>query len=40
MRAWDLATGAPVDDPFTGHTGSVAAVAATRLGLVALEVPH
>ena len=24
VRVWDLATGAPVGDPFTGHTGGVA----------------
>ena len=23
VRVWDLATGAPVGDPFTGHTGWV-----------------
>ena len=31
VRVWDLATGAPVGDPFTGHTGSVHAVAAAQL---------
>ena len=28
---WDLATGTPVGDPFTGHTGRVRAVAAAEL---------
>ncbi len=28
---WDLATGAPVGDPFTGHTGAVYAVTAAEL---------
>ena len=27
VRVWELATGTPVGDPFTGHTGSVTAVA-------------
>jgi WD40 repeat protein len=27
VRVWDAATGAPVGDPFTGHTGSVWSVA-------------
>ena len=31
VRVWDLATGAPVGDPFTGHTGSVHAVAVAEL---------
>ena len=31
VRVWDLATGAPVGDPLTGHTGSVYAVAVRRL---------
>ena len=25
VRVWDLATGEPVGDPFTGHTGAVRA---------------
>ena len=29
--SWDLATGAPVGDPFTGHDGEVTAVAAAEL---------
>jgi hypothetical protein len=28
VRVWDLATGTPVGDPFTGHGGRVTAVAA------------
>ena len=31
VRVWDLATGTPVGDPFTGHTGSGAAVAVGEL---------
>ena len=31
VRVWDLATGAPVGDPFTGHTGAVNAVAVAEL---------
>ena len=31
VRVWDLATGAPVGGPFTGHTGGVHAVAAGEL---------
>ena len=31
VRVWDLATGTPVGDPFTGHTGVVNAVAAAEL---------
>ena len=31
VRVWDLATGAPVGDPFTGHGGEVLAVAAAEL---------
>ena len=31
VRVWDLATGAPVGDPFTGHGGWVTAVAAAEL---------
>ena len=31
VRVWDLATGAPVGDPFTGHTGWVTAVAVAEL---------
>jgi WD40 repeat protein len=31
VRVWDLATGTPVREPFTGHDGAVLAVAATRL---------
>ena len=27
VRVWDLASGTPVGDPFTGHTGAVFAVA-------------
>ena len=27
VRVWDLATGNPVGDPLTGHTGGVTAVA-------------
>ena len=27
VRVWDLATGTPIGDPLTGHTGAVAAVA-------------
>ena len=27
VRVWDAATGTPVGDPFTGHTGAVNAVA-------------
>ena len=29
MRLWNPATGTPVGDPLTGHTGGVAAVART-----------
>ena len=31
VRVWDLATGAPVGDPFTGHAGPVSAVAVAEL---------
>ena len=31
MRLWDPATGQPVGDPLTGHTGRVAAVAFGQL---------
>ena len=31
VRVWDLATGTPVGDPFTGHAGPVNAVAAAEL---------
>ena len=31
VRVWDLATGTPVGDPFTGHDGAVNAVAAAEL---------
>ena len=31
VRVWDLATGAPVGDPFTGHDGPVRAVAVAEL---------
>ena len=31
VRVWDLATGAPVGGPFTGHSGAVHAVAAAEL---------
>ena len=31
VRVWDLATGTPIGDPLTGHTGSVEAVACTVL---------
>jgi WD40 repeat protein len=31
VRVWDLATGAPVGDPFTGHRARVVAVAAAEL---------
>jgi WD40 repeat protein len=31
VRVWDLATGAPVGDPFTGHTHAVNAVAVAEL---------
>ena len=31
VRVWDLATGTPVGDPFTGHTGGVTAVAVAEL---------
>src|ERR1019366_8591281 len=31
VRVWDLATGAPVGDPFTGHTRAVIAVAVAEL---------
>ena len=27
VRVWDLATGTPVGDPFTGHRGRVRAIA-------------
>jgi WD40 repeat protein len=27
VRVWDLATGDPVGEPLTGHTGSISAVA-------------
>jgi len=30
VRVWDLATGAPVGDPFTGHGGPVNAIASPR----------
>ena len=32
VRVWDLATGTPVGDPLTGHTGAVNAVAVGRAG--------
>ena len=31
VRVWDLATGAPIGDPFTGHSGPVNAVAVAEL---------
>ncbi|MGE3284749.1 MAG: hypothetical protein AB7J32_01450 [Pseudonocardia sp.] len=31
MRVWDLATGAPVGQPFTGHTSGVSSVAVGQL---------
>ena len=31
VRVWDLATGDPVGDPLTGHTGAVLAVAVGEL---------
>jgi WD40 repeat protein len=31
VRVWDAATGAPVGDPFTGHTGSVWSVGTVNL---------
>ena len=31
VRVWDLATGTPVGDPFTGHSDPVNAVAAAEL---------
>ena len=31
MRVWDLATGAPIGSPLTGHSGPVYAVAAAEL---------
>ena len=31
VRVWDAATGTPVADPFTGHTGSVLSVAVGQL---------
>lgn len=31
VRVWDLASGAPVGRPFTGHTGPVYAVAVGQL---------
>ena len=31
VQVWDLATGVPVGDPFTGHTGAVLAVAVAEL---------
>ena len=31
VRVWDLGTGVPVGDPFTGHTGWVSAVAVGEL---------
>ena len=31
VRVWDLATGTPVGDPFTGHGGRCTAVAAAEL---------
>jgi len=31
VRVWDLGTGDPVGDPFTGHTGRVLAVAVGEL---------
>ena len=31
MRVWDLATGTPVGEPLTGHTGAVCAVAVGAL---------
>ena len=31
VRVWDLATGDPLGDPFTGHTGGVRAVAVGEL---------
>ena len=35
VRVWDLATGAPVGDPFAGHDGTVnAVVSQTRQGLI------
>jgi WD40 repeat protein len=32
IRVWDLATGAPLGEPLTGHTGSVESVAVTPDG--------
>ena len=32
MRVWDLATGAPIGEPFTGHPGGVRSVAVTPDG--------
>jgi WD40 repeat protein len=32
VRVWDAATGAPVGDPFTGHTDAVYAVAVGQVG--------
>jgi WD40 repeat protein len=32
VLVWDLATGWPVVPPFTGHTGTVYAVAAAEVG--------
>ena len=35
VRVWDLATGAPAGDPFTGYDGTVnAVVSQTRQGLI------
>ncbi|MFF0776186.1 hypothetical protein ACFYUK_45365 [Nonomuraea wenchangensis] len=31
VRVWDLATGRPIGDPLTGHTGPVNAVACPML---------
>ena len=31
VRVWDLATGTPVGDPFTGHDGPVTAVAVAEV---------
>ena len=40
VRVWDLATGTPVGNPFTGHDGPVNAIASLRgRGLIQTGLP-
>src|SRR4029077_6157701 len=38
VRVWDLATGTPLGDPFTGHGGPVRSVAAAELAGVPVVI--